>query len=108
MRQRGPVDVGTRKGYTSAGIAAAVARIVESVLRDQRRIFTVSVRALPEYGVGERVVLGLPCVVGRQGVVSRLPLALDAAERRLLARSAAVVEAAYERLPSTGVRARVA
>jgi L-lactate dehydrogenase len=108
MRRRGPVDILTRKGHTSAGIAAAASRILESVLRDQRRIFTVSARALPEYGIGERVVLGLPSVVGRQGVVSRLPLALDAAEQRLLERSAAVVEAAYERLAAAPVSFQVA
>jgi L-lactate dehydrogenase len=108
MRRRGPVDILTRKGFTSVGIAAAVSRIVECVLRDQRRIYTVSARALPEYGIGEEVVLGLPCVVGRQGVVSRLPLTLDDTERCLLRRSAAIVQAAYERLPSVPIQARVA
>ena len=99
-RRRGP-EVLARKGHTASGIAVAVARIVECVLRDQRRILTVSSRAPSHYGVGESLVLSLPCVVGRAGVVSRLPLALDRGERQLLERSAAVLEATY-RLGSPG------
>ena len=94
-RRRGPDDIIVRKGHTDAGIAVAASRIVECVLRDQRRIYTVSAPALAEYGVGEEAVLGLPCIVGREGVVRRLPLALDADEQALLEHSAAVLEAAY-------------
>jgi len=108
VRRRGPVDILTRKGYTSAGIAAVVSRIVECILHDQRRIFTVSVRALADYGIGEDIVLGLPSVVGREGIVSRLPLTLDATERRMLERSAAIVDAAYQGLPAGRVPVQVA
>lgn len=94
-RRRGPDDIVARKGHTDAGIAVAASRIVECVLRDQRRIYTVSARALAEYGVGEEVVLGLPCVIGREGVMRRLALALDPAEREMLARSAAVLDTAH-------------
>lgn len=94
-RRRGPDEIIVRKGHTDAGIAVAASRIVECVLRDQRRIYTVSAPALAEYGVGEEAVLGLPCIVGREGVVRRLPLALDADEQALLEHSAAVLEAAY-------------
>jgi len=98
MRRRGVHDILTRKGYTDAGIAAVVCRLVQAVLRNERRILTVSTRALPDYEIGEHVVLGLPCVVGRNGIVQRLPLKLDAEEQRLLARSAAILDQAYERL----------
>lgn len=93
-RDRGR-DVLARKGHTSAGIAVAVSRILESVLRDRRRIYTVSTRALAEYGVGEQAVLSLPCVIGRDGVMRRLPLALDRDEHRQLERAARVLETAY-------------
>jgi L-lactate dehydrogenase len=96
---RGPVDVLSRKGYTSAGIAAAVNRIVECVLRDQRGILTVSTRALPEYGIGEEAVMGLPSIVGRDGVLSRLPLALDEREQQMLRRSAAILDEVYRQVP---------
>lgn len=93
-RQRG-TEVLARKGHTGSGIAVAISRIVECVLRDQRRILTVSSRAPSQYGLGKSLVLSLPCVIGRAGVVSRLPLALDHHERQLLERSAAILEAAY-------------
>ena len=59
-RQRG-MSIHERKGYTSYGVAGAVARIVRAVTRDEKRIFAVSVLAAKEYGIGP-VVLGLPCV----------------------------------------------
>ena len=96
-RRRGPDDILARKGHTDAGVAVAVARIVESVLRDQRRVYTVSTRALPEYGVGEEAVLSLPSTIGKQGVVRRLPLALNEVEQHMLEQSASVLEAAYQR-----------
>jgi L-lactate dehydrogenase len=93
-RRRAPEEF-VRKGHTNAGIAVVASRIVECVLRDQRRIFTLSTRALADYGIGEEAVLSLPCVLGREGVIRRLPLALDHREQQMLARSAAVLEAAY-------------
>jgi len=93
-RGRGTAVV-TRKGHTSAAIAVAVSRISESVLRDQRRIYTVSTLVGPGYGVPQRAVLSIPCLLGRSGVVHRLPLALDCDEQGMLARSAALLERAY-------------
>jgi L-lactate dehydrogenase len=99
-RRRGS-EVVARKGHTASGIAVAISRIVDCVLRDQRRILTVSSRAPSQYGVGESLVLSLPCVVGRAGVVSRLPLTLDRQEGRMLEHSAAILEDAYrDHVPS--------
>ena len=95
-RRRGPDDILARKGHTDAGVAVAVTRSVESVLRDQRRVYTVSTRALPEHRVGEEAVLSLPSTIGKQGVVRRLPLALNQAEQHQLEHSANVLEAAYQ------------
>ena len=93
-RRRGP-EVLARIGHTASGIAVAISRIVECVLRDQRRILTLSSRVPSHYGVGESLVLSLPCVIGRAGVVRRLPLALDRDEQHKLERSAAILERAY-------------
>lgn len=96
-RRRG-ADIHTRKGYTSYGAAAAANRLVSSILRDDGRIFTLSVRALAEYGVGEEVVLGLPCAIGRDGITRRLVLLRDAEEQERLEKSAAVLTDAYRSL----------
>ena len=98
-RRRG-LGIHDRKGFTSYGVAAAVARIVRAVVRDEKRIFMVSVPALEEYGIGD-VVLSLPCVIGRGGVERQLPLTLSEDEQRLLQRSAAVLDTAYRSLAAS-------
>ena len=95
-RRRG-LDIHDRKGFTSYGVAGAVARIVRAVVRDERRIFMVSTTAMEEYGIGN-AVLGLPCIIGRAGVEQQLLLPLSADERRLLERSAEILETAYRSL----------
>jgi L-lactate dehydrogenase len=89
-RRRG-ADIHARKGYTSYGIAAAVYRISASILRDEGKIFTVSARALPDYGIGSEIALGLPCAIGRKGVARRLLLQLNAEEQGRLEKSAMVL-----------------
>ena len=95
-RRRG-LSIHDRKGFTSYGVAAAVARLVRAVVRDEKRIFMVSVPAAEEYGIGD-VVLSMPCVIGRGGVERQLLLTLSEDEQRLLQRSAAVLESAYRSL----------
>ena len=91
------MSIHERKGFTSYGVAAAVARIVRAVARDEKRIFMVSVLAAKEYGIGP-VVLGLPCVIGAAGVDRQLPLAMSAEEHQMLQHSAAILEQAYRSL----------
>ena len=43
-RQRG-YNISERKGYTSYGIATVVTQLIEAILRDEKKIFTVSVKA---------------------------------------------------------------
>ena len=96
-----------RKGYTSYGIATSVAQLVDAILRDEKRMFTVSVRADPTYRVGNEVVLGLPCIIGKQGIESRLVLPRTAIEQHLLEVSAAKLNHAYQLLsePQRGEQA---
>jgi L-lactate dehydrogenase len=101
-RQRG-MSIHERKGFTSYGVAAAVARIVRAVARDEKRIFMVSVLAAKEYGIGP-VVLGLPCVIGAAGVDRQLPLTMSAEEHQMLRNSAAILDKAYRSLTAGGPR----
>jgi L-lactate dehydrogenase len=101
MTRRRGRSIHDRKGFTSYGIAAAVARIVRAVTRNERRIFMVSALAAQEYGIGP-VVLGLPCVIGAAGVDRQLLLTLSAEENQMLQRSAAILDQAYRSLAAGG------
>lgn len=96
-RQRG-YAISERKGNTSYGIAAVVAQLVEAILRDEKRIFTVSARANSGYGIGSEVVLGLPCIIGKQGVENQLMLSRNPHEQSLLEKSAEQLNQAYHSL----------
>ena len=77
-------DIIERKGATCYGLAMAVRRIAEAIIRDEHAVLPVSTLARGAYGI-EGVCLGLPAVVGRSGVsqVLDLPLSRDETERLL-------------------------
>ncbi|MDT0378985.1 hypothetical protein RM572_09400 [Streptomyces sp. DSM 42041] len=89
-------EIHRRKGYTNYGAAAAAVSIVECVLRDERRILSVSAPAPPAYGLPQRAVLSLPCVVGAGGVERSLVLSLDDEETALLHEAYARLESAFQ------------
>ena len=87
-----------RTGRTNYGVARSVTAVVESILGDDRSVFTLSVPAAGHHGVDRDAHVGLPCVVGDGGVREVLELDLAPAERRALADSAAVVGESIDRL----------
>ena len=82
------------KGATNLAIGLATARIVRSVARDERAVLPVSIRTEVD-GIGD-VCLSLPSVVGRAGVLSRLAVPMDEAERAGLRASAAAIRAVID------------
>jgi len=85
------------KGATYYGIGSAVARIVDVLLHDQRAILTVCshINGVPDC---DGLTLALPHLVGGEGVLATIPLALEATERERLARSAGVLREAIASL----------
>jgi L-lactate dehydrogenase len=85
------------KGATYYGIGSAVARIVDVLVHDQRAILTVCARVS---GVAEfeDVTLALPRLLGGQGVLATIPLALTDTERDGLRRSAGILRDALASL----------
>lgn len=86
-----------RKGYTSYAIGLGVAQIVQSILRDQNRVLTVSSLMDGCQGL-EHVCLSLPSVVGRQGVTRVLNVSLNDEERDRLHQSAATLRQVIEQI----------
>lgn len=80
-----------RKGYTSYAIGLAVTDIVKAILRNQRRIMTVSRFVDGLYGLPE-LCISLPTVVDRQGATQLINLSLNQTEQEQLNHSAQVLQ----------------
>ncbi len=80
-----------RKGATFYAVAAGLARIVESILRDQNSVLSVSNLVPGYYGIQD-VYLSLPAVVGEHGVEHILDLPLSPNEEKALKASAHVLK----------------
>lgn len=76
-----------KKGATYYGIAMAVRRICESIIRDEHSILPVSSLICGHYGLGD-VCMGVPTVVGRNGAETVLDIPLSGVEQRKLMASA--------------------
>jgi len=85
------------KGATYYGIGSALARIVESVIEDQRSILTVCAPAAEVAGVKD-VTIALPRLVGGDGILATFPQPLSAGEEAALQRSASIVREAISSL----------
>lgn len=90
------------KGYTSFGVATAIVRICEAIIRNERSILPVSTLLDGPFGIAG-IYLSLPCVVGAAGIVRVLEPALNEAEVAGLQASAAVIAEALEAIASTVV-----
>jgi L-lactate dehydrogenase len=76
-----------KKQATYYGIAMAVKRICEVIIRDEKSILPVSCLMHGEYGV-DHVALSMPAIVGKDGVETHVPLLLDDMEQQELKESA--------------------
>lgn len=78
---------------TSAWYApgAAAAQMVEAIVRDQKRVFPVCAWLNGEYGLNN-IYLGVPVVLGKNGIERIIELQLNDAEKELVKNSAAAVK----------------
>jgi malate dehydrogenase len=91
---------------TSAWYApgAAAAQMVEAVVRDQKRIFPVCAWLNGEYGLKD-IYLGVPVVLGKNGIEKIIELQLNDDEKALLAESAEAVKSVMEVLDNMNASA---
>ena len=86
-----------RKGATYYGIAMAVARIAESIVKDEHAVLPVSVELQGEYGLSG-LALSIPSVVGKNGIEKVLEIPLNEKEKNALLASADQLKAVIEKL----------
>jgi L-lactate dehydrogenase len=88
--RRAAYNIIAGKGATYYGVGGALARIVDVVVHDQRSILTVCTPMAEIAGV-EDVTVALPHLVGGEGVLATLPLALNEEEAASLSASARLI-----------------
>ena len=76
-----------KKGATYYGIAMAVRRIAECIIRDEHSVMPVSSLIEGHYGLGG-ICMGIPAVVGSAGVEKVVDIGLSGQEQLQLLRSA--------------------
>ncbi len=79
-----------RKKATYYGVAMAVKRICEAIIRDEKSVLPVSSIQRGNYGVND-VALSMPAIVGRNGIEAMVPIRLSATEYTQLSESAATL-----------------
>ncbi len=94
-------------GYLKTGSAyyapaAAVAKMVECIVRDKRRILPCSAYLKGEYGI-EGLFVGVPVMLGKNGVEKIVELELIPEEREALHTSASAVRTVIEKLEDLGI-----
>ena len=87
-----------RKGATYYGIAMAVSRIAECIVKDEHAVLPVSVVLHGEYGL-EELSLSIPAILGSNGVEQVLEIPLNGSERMALTNSAGQLRDIVQRLP---------
>lgn len=75
------IDYLGRSGWFAAG--AAVCEMVEAVICNQRRVFTACAYLNGEYGYYD-IYLGVPVILGKNGIEEVIELVLDESEKNLL------------------------
>ena len=89
---------------TSAWFApgAASAAVVESIVRDQKKLFTASVYLEGEYGQHD-IMMGVPVLLGKNGIEKILPLKLNDDEKASFEKSAEAVRTMNKVLTESGI-----
>jgi L-lactate dehydrogenase len=88
-----------RKGRTNYAVALALTKIVQSILRDENAILTVSTFLEDYHGVSD-ICLSVPVVLGKDGVREIIKLPLDQQEVSDFQKSAGIITSVIDSLMS--------
>ena len=88
-------EIIAKKKATYFGVAMAVRRICEAIIRDEKSILPVSNLMHGEFGISD-ISLSMPAIVGAHGVENRIPITLDEEETEKLQSSAGTLKKIIE------------
>lgn len=95
--RRAAYEIINRKGATYYGIGLSCAQILQSILRDEQKVLTVSSLLndrYAEFGVS----LSIPSLLGRNGIVRRLEMSMNSVEQELFERSVQTLQTSYSQI----------
>ena len=82
-----------KKGNTSYGIGVCLVRITNAILGDEKSVMVVS-----NYDKENDVFVGLPCIIGRLGVINKIYFNLNEEETKKLQNSIDTIKDAIEKI----------
>ncbi len=85
------------KRATYYGIGMAITRIIKAILGDENSVLTVSAKLCGEYD-SKNVFIGVPCIIGRNGVKEIVELSLTDEEKEKFQNSRKVLEDSFNGL----------
>lgn len=100
------IEVIGLKGATTHGPGGAVARMVESIIYDKKELLPVSAYLTGEYGVRD-LCIGVPAVLGRNGLERIVELELTPEERTVFQQGVTALREAIGSLTLPPPRARL-
>lgn len=83
------------KRATYYGIGMAITRIVKAILGDENSVVTISAKLCGEYD-SRNVFIGVPCIIGRNGVKEVLELSLTDEEKEKFKESVEILDKSFE------------
>jgi malate dehydrogenase len=86
------------KGATVYAPGNAVATMLESVIQNKKLVIPVSAFLEGQYGISD-ICIGVPAVIGAEGIERIIELKLDALEQDVFDKGAASVREAIKALP---------
>lgn len=88
-------EIISKKNATYFGVAMAVKRICEAVVRDEKSILSVSSKINGEFGI-EGISLSMPAIVGKDGIECLVPIQLNENEIKKLKHSSETLKKVLE------------
>ena len=83
-------EIYKRKGTTYYGIAGAAVGIIKSIFHDENKVIPVSTLLEGEYGQND-IYMGVPAIIGKNGVESIIDLDLKDEEKEKFNKSALIL-----------------
>ena len=84
-------EIISKKGYTNYAIAASATAIIESIIRDEKRVLTVSI-------LHNDIYISYPCVVGEKGVERIVDIKINEEEYEQFKKSVSILKDWIEKL----------